>query len=150
MNKKALAVMSSWPFWMLFIIMIGIAAIILVSIGTYFVDVSATVPENAEILTIISSFYNSENCFTYTDTSIHPHVIDLEKFNQKTMNQCYSDEKANFAFLLTLVTPEKELTVQSTQWSKSDTKKQLTENVLVRSGEKTYHAKLKIDIKNVQ
>jgi hypothetical protein len=71
-------------------------------------EVSSTtyILENLEVTILINRFLNSPDCLAYQDKETgrtYSGVIDLEKFNDKTLEKCYSTEDNDLkAFKLTL------------------------------------------------
>ena len=153
-NKKCQGALSDWLFWGLFIIMTGMVVLIIFAIGDYFISQAAEIPPNVEELTLISRFYNSGDCFAYQDNvgRVHTKKIDLNKFNQETMNQCFSTNDAKYAFSLSLEVPSIEIDVDSIKtpnWEEGYSQKEITENIVVFYNNEFYNGKLKIKIKNV-
>ena len=98
-NKKATAVISNFPFWMFYVVAVSITSIVIVYIGTSFVAKAAEIPPNMEDeLTLASRFYNSG--------TVHPRLIDFNKFNQETMSRCFPESNVKYAFLLSLKIPK--------------------------------------------
>ena len=71
-------------------------------------EISSTtvIPDNLEMTILVNRFLNSPDCLAYQDNETgrtYSGVIDLEKFNNKTLEKCYSTEDGNLkAFKLTL------------------------------------------------
>jgi len=65
-----------------------------------------TIPDNVETTVLISRFLNSPDCFAYQDEDtgrVYTGIIDLEKFNEATLEKCYFvDKDGPWAFKLTL------------------------------------------------
>jgi len=87
-------------------------------------EVSSTtaIPDNLEATIFINRFLNSPECLAYQDKETgrtYPGVIDLEKFNDQTLEKCYFTEDNTLkAFKLTLESsdldfpPEKESNIE--------------------------------------
>ena len=79
-------------------------------------EVSSTtvIPDNLEITILINRFLNSPDCLAYQDKETgrtYSGVIDLEKFNDKTLEKCYSTKDDTLkAFKLTLESPDPDIT----------------------------------------
>jgi len=71
-------------------------------------EISSTtvIPDNLEMTILINRFLNSPDCLAYKDKETgrtYSGVIDLEKFNDKTLEKCYSTKDNDLkAFKLTL------------------------------------------------
>ena len=159
-SKKGVEAISNLPFWMIFIIAVGITSIIIVSIGNFFVSASSAIPQNIEDEIILASrFYNSENCFAYKDDNgiVYGGVLDLGKFDSGKIDKCFPESNVNYAFLLLLNIPENKIIgpVYTSNWLEdSFAAKKIVEDVFVVYGEnhgkKLYKGKLEISIQNVQ
>ena len=71
-------------------------------------EISSTtvIPDNLEMTILTNRFLNSPDCLAYRDNETgrtYSGVIDLKKFNDKTLKKCYSTEDNDLkAFKLTL------------------------------------------------
>ena len=67
---------------------------------------TTVIPDNLEMTILVNRFLNSPDCFAYQDKETgrtYSGVIDLEKFNNKTLKKCYSTKDGSLkAFKLTL------------------------------------------------
>ncbi len=90
-DKKAQAP-EKMMFYLGFGIIYTIAFFILIIMINSFISTSLEVPEDLEITVYSQRFINSPDCFTYKDLDIrrsYPGVIDLDKFTNETLRQCY-------------------------------------------------------------
>jgi len=71
---------------------------------------TTAIPDNLEMTILVNRFLNSPDCLAYQDKETgrtYSGVIDLEKFNNKTLKKCYSTKDGNLkAFKLTLESPD--------------------------------------------
>ena len=148
--------MSNWPFWMVFIIMLGITTAVTFSMGNFFITQAVEIPKNVEEELILAPrFYNSEKCFAYIDGvgRVHTKVIDLDKFKQENMDKCYPESNVKYAFSLSLEAPEINLNVgpiTTFNWIEGFVSKEVIEDVFVLYNGVKIKANLKVGIKNVK
>jgi len=166
-NKRSTEVMSSWPFWILFVVVIGSISVIIVKIGNVSVAEASAIPEGLEDEIILASrFFNSENCFTYQDElgRIYPGVFDTEKVTQENMDKCFppaidSKTKVEYAFSLILTVPRPREAdpgppivkgpVKTFNFEDRLSEKEITEDVFVMLAGKRYDGILRIKIQDV-
>ena len=161
-SKKSTEVISNWPFWMIFVVVIGFMIIILVKIGNISVAEASRIPPSLEDEVLLASrFYNSGECFAYVDESgrVHTNTIELEKFTKENLDICYPPTNVNYAFQLLLeppavpvgpvIFPAKQ--IQTFNWINGKFEdKRIEEDIAVRVFNNFHTAKLTIKIQNVQ
>lgn len=158
--KKAQGVISNWPFWIMFGIAVAVVALILVNIANVNIADVSTVPEGLEDeIVLISRFYNSEDCFAYEDEvgRVYSKSVDVSKFRQDNMEECFSRSRIKYAFSLSLKVFDfsdppviSELgPIHTFGWTGERASKVIIEDVLVFQGGIKYKGKLTIAIKNV-
>lgn len=159
--KKGTEVISNWPFWILFAIVAGVVALVLVNIANVNVEEASRIPPDLEDeLLLASRFYNSEECFVYQDDvgRVYPKVIDASKFTQENMDKCFPESDVNYAFSLALRVPALdeppihtfELGPLNThKWAEGTETRGIIENIFVFYDGEKYSGKLAIQIKNV-
>lgn len=106
-NKKS-EFESNFPFWMIYVVVIGIIITILVKIGNVTVAEASKIPKSLEDeLILVSRFYNSGDCFAYVDdvSMVHAGIIDAAKFTQSNLNTCFPQSNIKYAFKLSLEAP---------------------------------------------
>jgi len=78
------------------------------------------IPPGLENYLLTQRFLNSALCFAFQDEDtdrIYPWLIDLNKFNQDTLNKCYGAEETNVkAYKLTLTYGENKVTLNTKNW----------------------------------
>lgn len=152
--KKSVEFASNWIFWIFYIIAVGITVAVIVTIANYFLNQAAEIPSGAEESTIIPRFYSLAECFAYQDAAgkVHQGTIDLEKFEQKNMNNCFPQQDSKFAFFM-VIEPEVSgfdaKSVKTFNWVEGTASREIVDNVLVLSNGQKISAKLRIKIKNV-
>lgn len=153
-NKKGAEFMTDWPFWLLYIIAVGVIASSLATISVVFIKKSASIPEGLEEATILPRFHGSEDCFAYKDDlgKVHPGKIDLKKFTQEKMQECFPQSDVKYAFHITLESRDANVgkaILKTDNWVESPQYKENVEKVLVLKEDKIYKANLIIKVKNV-
>jgi len=155
LNNKKSVVGVSQLFWTVFIIFILVMVILIRVIGLGTVSESAIIPKDVEEYTLISRFYNSENCFAYQDEitgRVYPKTIDLSKFTEENMNKCFQSQGISYAFSLSLKSESlKDVNpINTDNWYKGPSQKEFVENVLVKDQDMIHkYVKLTIKVKNV-
>ena len=145
-------------YWGIAAFMVVVAALILVFIifPQYQASLVEVPPElRAELISL--RFVNTPECFTYQDPvtgRVFPGVIDLDKFSQERLDQCYRTEQEkgfkdyNFALELEgfapIVDGEKKLLMSNNFFNKVDFT--LYKNVQVRSGGKLEASRMVIQV----
>lgn len=153
-NKNATIVTSSYIYWMFYIVAVGVALIVITSLGNYYTTKSAEIPKGIEELILIQRFLNSDECFVHKDEHgiIDPIVsIDLNKFNKENMKICFPESDIKYAFSLSLESLEINLNsdpVNTFNWVQGFGSRELIEDVFILKDGIKYDAKLKIRIKN--
>jgi hypothetical protein len=114
------------------------------------------VPEGLEEYIFVKRF--TDDCFAYQDQDIlrkYPEYIDWNKFNQESIEECYSSHADDLAFRLTLIrneigapAPVSKNPVTTTNW-KERAEKIITKEVLVYDNKIIYTGELKIEMENV-
>ncbi len=105
MNKKGVSAFDlagKSVYWTISVVVLtGVILAFIGMLASYSADLRK-VPEGLEVELISLRFTNSPDCFTYQDEKngrIYPLVIDLSKFTQKRMGNCYAtseDPKIGF------------------------------------------------------
>jgi len=117
MNKKGqFSVARKSIYWM-----IAVSVITLVVLGFFWMlasyqsSLTAIDPEvRAELISL--RFVNSPECFTYVDEKTGKALlreIDLEKFTEERLQNCYAAEKENYNFKLVLEEEGQEITTEN-------------------------------------
>ena len=74
---------------------------------------TTVIPDNLEATIFINRFLNSPECLAYQDKETgrtYPGIIDLEKFNDTTLEKCYSTEDDTLkSFKITLESPDPDI-----------------------------------------
>jgi hypothetical protein len=156
-HKNAVEAISDVPFWMFFVFAVGITSIVLVYMGNSFVEKAAEIPITMEDeLTLSSRFYNSQNCFAYTDNSgaVYLTVIDFNRFNQETMAKCFMESNVKYAFSLSLEIPKlkdfESPQISTFNWEEDYlATKKIGQDVLILYNNAIHKGRLIISIKNV-
>lgn len=94
MNKKGVSILGVryQIYFVFFIIAITIFLFTFVYILNDYRNRLTAFPVELEAETLALRFLNNPDCFAYQDEitkRVYPRVIDLKKFNQKTINSCY-------------------------------------------------------------
>jgi len=92
-DKKSLIAGRKVIFYIYAAIAISISFLFIVWIVPTSKSEIAMIPPNLENYLLSQRFLSSPECFTYEDESInkvYPWRIDLEKFNQDSLNSCYN------------------------------------------------------------
>lgn len=156
--KKSLAVIANWGPWMLFIVAVGMVAIIIVKIANVNVaDATRIPPELEDEMVLAPRFYNSEGCFAYKDElgRVHTQVIDPHEFNQESMEKCFPESSVGYAFSLLLSAPDiftgSSGPIHTSNWPGGYPDKEIIEDVYVVDAlGKKYPGRLRIKVKNVR
>ena len=154
-SKKAVEVMSNWPFWMLYAIAVGFTSVALVNIANIFVAGSSEIPSGVEDeLLLAQRFYNSGDCFAYTDGAgnVYAGVIDSDKFKQENIGKCFPYSNVNYAFSLSLQSAETDLDlgpISTSNWFEEFGAKKLVQEVIIMHNGVKYSGELEINIQNV-
>jgi hypothetical protein len=156
-HKKSQGVLSNWPFWICFIIAVGIVSLVIVAIANVNVRKLSKIPEDVEDeISLMPRFYSSENCFAYEDDlgRVHMRVIDITKFEQVRMIRCFPRSSVDYAFSLALDVPQHTESnrgpITTFNWEGSSAGKEVREDVLVLQKGVRYEGELIIRIKNVR
>lgn len=165
-SKKGLeegpVVMARLPFWMFFGIVATILALVLFHIANLFVRGTAEIPRDLEDeVVLVSRFYNSHHCFAYEDEIgvVHGGIIDIEKFKQVNMDNCFPESDVKYAYYLSLLVPPEAGSegpdqffgpVNTFNWVEGFASKEITEDVFVIENGEKRAAKLNIKIKDVE
>ncbi len=141
--------MIYWTVAMIVITMVVLAsAMIMSSYGAKL----RKVPPNLRAELISLRFVNAPECFAYSEEitadnskitkRVYPGVIDLSKFNEETLKECYkSGDRKNFNFQLVLG----EKILETDNWVNVEDFT-LLKNVLVKDGEEIKLMMLKIHV----
>lgn len=147
---------DTFPFWMVFTIILGFSAILFLWIITPFVAKTAEIPEGVETYILIQRFINSPDCFTYTEKDterVYQKIIDWERFSDENLKKCYqTDSKEKPAFKLTLSIPKTDITqsIETPNWREGYfIKERQFKDVFVKYENKIHKTRLILDIQNV-
>jgi hypothetical protein len=132
-------------YWMLAGITVTVAVLAFAMILSSYQSKSLQIPPHLRAELVSLRFLNTPECFTYQDPSgrVFPGMIDLDKFTQERLNQCYQTSAANgkkdYNFGISLKGYDlvqedgsEQLLMTNNYFKKVDFT--LTKNVLVRSG----------------
>ncbi|MFW9876295.1 MAG: hypothetical protein ACFFG0_24630 [Candidatus Thorarchaeota archaeon] len=155
-SKKAreLWTPDTFPFWMVFTIILGFTALFFLWIITPFATKTAEIPEGVEAYILMQRFTNSPNCFAYLDGTgrVYQKMIDLEKFTDENMKICYQTEDKEIpAFKLTLSIPGQDLTksVKTPNWREGYLVKERSfKEVFIKFNGEVYKIRMVVDIQN--
>ena len=158
--KKSQEVISNWPFWIAFTIAVAGVGLVIVKTANVNVEDAAKIHYGVEDELILASrFYNSEECFAYEDEvgRVYSKSVDVSKFRQDNMEECFSRSRIKYAFSLSLKVFDfsdppviSELgPIHTFGWTGERASKVIIEDVLVFQGGIKYKGKLTIAIKNV-
>lgn len=149
---------------MLFIVAVGMVAIIIVKIANVNVSDATRIPmELEDEMVLAPRFYNSEDCFAYEDElgRVHTQVIAMDKFKQENMEKCFPESNVGYAFSLKLTVP-RPITggpgppivlgpINTYNWLGSYQDKEIIEDVYAVSQiGKKYPGRLRIKVQNVR
>lgn len=101
------------------------------------------IPEGLEEYIFTQRFLNSKECFTYQDkdtSRIYPGIIDLEKFKQENLDNCYKREGYMYAPEFRLIINDK--TIQTSDFASN---KKISKQILIFKDNKFENAELKIE-----
>lgn len=140
-------------FYTIFGFVAVIAFILLVWMVPSYKSELGTIPPNLENHLLIQRFLNSPFCFTYQDEDtnrFYPGVIDLTRFNQDNLDECYNAENTEVkAFRLTLDYNNEKITINTNNWG-GFLKKTQTEHVFVYDEGEIQRAELLVEIQNAK
>ena len=161
-HKKSQEILSNWPFWIFFLIAIGMVSLVIVKVANVSVDEASKIPKDIEDkINLISRFYSSEDCFAYKDDTgrVHMRVIDASEFGNVNMEKCFPRSNVDYAFSFSLSYPDPVITSlnqvklgpsHTSNWVGGYATEEVIENVIVLTDDDTkYPGKLIIGIKNV-
>ncbi|HJN56348.1 MAG: hypothetical protein QF436_03105 [Candidatus Woesearchaeota archaeon] len=153
--KKGAMVMTEWPFWMMFIVAVGITTVVVVYIGNFFVTEAAEIPAKVEEeLIILPRFFNLPECFAYEgNSSVRTGIIDLSKFKQETFEdgRCFPRSKVKYGYSLSLEIPGRKLgPIKTFNWAEGFAGREIIKDITVMDNDIEYNGKLMIGIKNVE
>lgn len=122
-SKKAqFEIASKTLYWGISSIILALLALGLVITTINFRGHLLSTPEKLESSILSSRFLNSPQCFAYQDPvtqRIYPRLIDLSRFTDKTINNCYvsnTTKDHNFQLLLRNLETDQEQTIQTSEW----------------------------------
>ena len=152
-SRKGVEFVSNYPFWIFFVVAVGLSAIAVAYMGNYFTAQAAEIPKDLEYTFIMSRFYNSENCFAYKDElgNVYQKLIDLTKFKKENMILCFPETDVRYSFYLSLEILDKNIKaepVKTYNWVEGPIIAEVGEDVSVLYDESRYPAKLRIKVKN--
>ncbi len=151
MNKKAqFDVARKSISWMIMGSLLTIAVLILAIVLSIYQSTIFSIPGELEAQTISMRFVNTPECFAYQDSvteRIYPGIIDINKFTQDRMDDCYRTEtdegyeQINFGIFLEGFEGE-EVLMSNNYFNNVDFT--IYESVLVLSGEELVPTRLVI------
>jgi hypothetical protein len=168
-SKKAVKVVSNWPYWIVYGLLVSLVGVAIAEIAKTKVVVASLIPSDLEDEVVLASrFYNSEKCFAYEGeveniNTVHTRIIDSREFNQRKMNRCFAGlsgiSKVEYAFSLSLTIPDPDDEsqnilelgpIETFNWGTGDyASEEIIEDVFVMHEGIKYNGKLRIRIKNV-
>lgn len=101
------------------------------------------IPEGLEEYIFTQRFMNNPECFTYQDKDtlrIYPGIIDLEKFKQENLDNCYKREVYMYAPEFRLIINDK--TIRTSDFASN---KKISKQILIFKDNKFENAELKIE-----
>ncbi len=141
---------------MIFYIVFAVVATITFLLIVYMVSTDkskiAVIQPGLEDYLLMQRFLLSPNCFVYQDDSgrAHPWTIDIEKFNQNSLNQCYDAENTKAkAFRLTISYGTFKSTLITKNWE-GFIKKAETKHVYVNDKGQIKQGELFIEVQDVK
>jgi hypothetical protein len=163
-SKKGVETITELIPWILFLMALAGVGIFLGKM-TYssIADASKIHPDLEDETLIMGRFFNSGDCFAYTDDAgrVHSKLIDASKFKQDVLdNTCFPDNNVNFAYHLSLESPLfgegpiftfGTVPISTFNWhSGGFENKLIVEKVAVLFNEKVFNGELTIKVKNAQ
>ena len=142
---------------MIFYLIVGFVLIAAFFIVVYLVSsdksIISRIPSDIENYLTIQRFFSSPECFALYDQSIgrsYPFVIDINKFNQLSLNRCYDAENTLVkAFRLTLKYADQQITINTKNWQ-GFIKKSEIKQVFASNNGKTDRAELYIEVQDAK
>ncbi len=139
---------------LIFTVVLGFVAMFMVLFFAKTGSEQAQIPENVDINVLIQRFQKSPLCFAYNrDNIIQKGVIDIDKFNDYYLNDCYAadDKQPAFRIILnspTLSSPEP---IKTSNWNPNRGFERRTSQypITIYSGGKLYDGDMIIEIQNV-
>ncbi len=149
MNRKAqFEPARKTIYWMMVGVVITIVVIAFAMIMASYKNKLTYVPEKLRAELISLRFVDAPECFAYQDSitgRVYPGTIDLSKFDNKTLFDCYHTEKEkgykDYNFRLFLVGENKTLRTNNYFYKDDFT---LFKSVLVKKGEQLVNDELRI------
>ena len=162
MDKKGTYAADTAPFYVVFGIVINVLFIVFMVLVYSYASKSAEIPQGLERYIFIQRFFNSEECFTYSNNArAYPGILDWNKFSDENkdnvMAKCFNiaydteTQKKAISFKLTLKIDEDTKQIVTTpNWGLNfGFKEQETKKVLVYYNNKLQKAKLVIEVWDV-
>ena len=123
-NKKAQSGIIMRKTWYILIISVLLAVLFLYLTWSFFkYDTHLTrISPQIESTILSSRFINSPNCFAYQDPiteRVYPGLIDLDRFNNKIIQECYysnTTKHYQFQLKLTDLKSKDTQTIQTKEW----------------------------------
>ncbi|MBR9706319.1 hypothetical protein GOV14_04740 [Candidatus Pacearchaeota archaeon] len=145
--------MDTFPFWMIFAIILAFTAIFFIWVIAPFAVKIAIIPEGVETHIISQRFWNSPDCFAYKDETsgrVYQKLLDYNKFTEDQIKTCYKTDDVNIqAFRLSFSIPgQGEKRIQTTNWRDSYLMERTSKEIFVRYNNQVYKTKLSIEIQN--
>lgn len=134
-------------------VILGIFLAITILFIAYFLPKSnaeiSKIPEGLEDYLLAQRFFSSKSCFTYLEgRRLYPSIIDINKFNQATLDSCYSESDSGIkAFRLTLDYNNEKKVLSTKNWQ-GFLKRASTETIFVYDNDKIYEGKILIEIQD--
>ena len=147
---------SKLLFWIMYIIIAGVAAVTLTSIAFDLGSQQTRIRENLESLYLTQRFLKSPDCFTHSNGDVVARgVIDIKKFTDENLNKCYKIPPAAFpAFRLNLKSDTGQIssTIQTQNWNgnREPEIKMTPRNARILSNEKIQNGVMVVEIQNAR
>jgi hypothetical protein len=151
-NKKATFAVDTFPFYIIFAVLITFMWMAFIIYMDYYARDNVTPPKGFDAYMISQRFFRSPDCFTYQDISgrTYPMIIDANKFNDQRIASCYIANKDTFAYELTLSYEDKENKIRSANWNTNAglSYSEAPKSVLVRKENSLIPGKMKMSVQN--
>lgn len=158
-SKKGSTEQEFWPsgtiiWWIIFGIALGFLVVFLATTVSKFGLEQAKIKENVETFLLMQRFLKSPNCFVYDKGEIFSTAIDVDKFSEERLRNCYIADGNFPAFKITLSSDKAKIekTVKTKNWNDNrdfEEKKSL-KDFLVYSQDKQHNGEIVIEIQNLR
>jgi len=160
-NKKAQLFASKAPFYVAVLFIIALLLLLFTFLILRKGSANIATPKNLEAFIFTQRFINSPLCFSASqgEFSYLFNTIDIEKFNQATLDKCYSvEDKSKFkektvkAFSLTLkdIKNKREIALSTKNWDDSALITKTTKEIGIYDKGKLSKGILVIETQNVK